>query len=447
MRFPPLTCPLSMTNSSPALFVQSIPKRFQLAIVLAALRVIIIPNFREREGHRSRTRGCTVPQEIDDLRGERVGRGLIRASARTARETSRAGEDFVLSYWRDYFNPGHRAPLAGHSTGLIASRLYQLLGGLGPVAYFDNAERPSGIHAKLFVGHFWSFESMCRANEFDKKVAVYVLSDPSAARDDLAFAASRFAVPMPTWDLPPTEFDHEATMELADLVLLCGNQSTLDTFPARWRDKIRLFNYSLDEKQWPLAPPGWRPPTDFVYVATDCGLRKGFLDVISTWSMISPDVARLHVVGRLDSPYDQLLAESNTGSVITHGWIDSTSREYHDLLHSCRFAYIPTWVEGQMGTMLEVLFAGCVPITTRASGVDDQVLDHCLIVEPMRPDEHRSVIEDAATWSIEAWQARSDIIQRTARRRHSWTSFEETVRGAVAQLLQRERSDENQAIR
>jgi glycosyltransferase involved in cell wall biosynthesis len=361
--------------------------------------------------------------------------------------SERASTDSVLSYWGEYFSPNFRAPLADHSTGLIASRLYHLLDTLGPVAYFDNAERPSGLRAKLFVGHFWSFESMCRANEFDTKVAVYVLSDPSAAREQLATAAARCGVPMPIWDLPPAQFDHEATMDLADLVLLCGNQHTLDTFPERWRDKIRLFNYSLDEKKWPPTPLSNRPSTDFVYVATECGLRKGFLDVITAWSKISPDVARLHVVGRLDSPYDRLLAETNTGSVIVHGWIDSGSREYRDLLRSCRFAYIPTWVEGQMGTMLEVLFAGCVPITTRACGVDDEVLDQCQIVDAMQPDKHRSVINDVINWSFEEWAARSDELQRTARRRHSWTSFDHDVRGALARLLQEEGSHENQAIR
>jgi glycosyltransferase involved in cell wall biosynthesis len=380
--------------------------------------------------HVLRSPGCTVPQE-----------------SMTYEETDRAMTDSVLSYWSDYFSPDHQAQFADHSTGLIASRLYSLLSALGPVSYFDNAKRPRGMSANLFVGHFWSFESMCRANEFDKKVAVYVLSDPSAARERLAEAATRYAVPMPTWDLPPAEFDHDATMELADLVLLCGNQHTLDTFPERWRDKIRLFNYSLDEEKWPQTPSTWRPSADFVYVVSDCGLRKGFLDVINTWSTISPDVARLHVVGRLDSPYDRLLAEANTGSVIVHGWIDSSSKEYRDVLRFCRFAYIPTWIEGQMGTMLEVLFAGCVPVTTRASGVDDEVLDQCLIVDPMRPDQHRSVIEDVVHWSFEEWARRSDELQRTARRRHSWASFDYDVGGALADLLQEERSHESQAIR
>ena len=53
-----------------------------------------------------------------------------------------------------------------------------------------------------------------------------------------------------------------------------------------------------------------------------------------------------------------------------------------------------------MGTLLEAVFAGCVPITTAASGIDDEVLQHCLIIEPMRPDQHRAAIETALDWTF-----------------------------------------------
>src|SRR3974390_2877303 len=95
----------------------------------------------------------------------------------------------VLSYWSDYFEPGESAPLANHSTGLIASRLHRLLTGLGEVRYFDNAEQPRGLHADLFVGHFWSFAAMCRHNHFRRTVAVYVLSNPATALSLLAEAS------------------------------------------------------------------------------------------------------------------------------------------------------------------------------------------------------------------------------------------------------------------
>src|ERR1700724_2467941 len=103
----------------------------------------------------------------------------------------------LLSYWRDYFDPQTRAPLANHSTGLIASHLHRLLSTLGPVGYYDNAQQPRGLRADLFVGHFWSFATMCEANRFERTVAVYSLSDPTAARALLEHTAARQGVPVP----------------------------------------------------------------------------------------------------------------------------------------------------------------------------------------------------------------------------------------------------------
>jgi glycosyltransferase involved in cell wall biosynthesis len=343
----------------------------------------------------------------------------------------------VLSYWRHYFDPDRQAAASNHSTGLIAAGLHRLLSGLGPVAYYDHAERPHHLTADLFVGHFWSFAAMCRANRFDRSVAVYVLSDPAAARAMLAGAAARYRVPMCDWDLPPASFDHEETMARADLVLACGNHYTLASFPSRWQSKIRLFNYALDPDLWPdgHGDPGAGPGRDFVYVATHCGLRKGFLDVIATWAQIPPERARLHVIGHLDPPYDALLAEANPGSVIVHGWVDSRSERYRALLAGCAYAYIPTWVEGQMGTLLEAIFAGCVPITTAACGIDDDVLQHCLLVEPMDADQHRAVIDVALSWTSDTYAARRAGLLAAARRRHNWACFDEQVGEAMRALL------------
>jgi hypothetical protein len=232
----------------------------------------------------------------------------------------------------------------------------------GAVDYWDYWERPVGTTADVFVGHFWAFAELCRKNDFDRQVAVYVLSDPVRATALLRAAAERHGVPFPDWDLPPTEFDHDATMELADAVILVGNRTTLDTFDVRWRSKISLVNYAPGFARWPETESVERR-SEFVYAATTCGLRKGFLDVIDTWRSIPISQTQLHVIGQIDEPYRGRLAASGAQSVKIYGWIPSTSARYHELLQSCRYAYIPTWVEGQMGTVLEVIAAGCVPNT------------------------------------------------------------------------------------
>jgi glycosyltransferase involved in cell wall biosynthesis len=335
-----------------------------------------------------------------------------------------------LSYWSDYFSPEGPVVRPGFSTGWIAERLYGLLSERGTVDYWDYSQRPVGIAADVFVGHFWAFADLCQSNQFARQIAVYVLSDPVRATELLRDAAERYGVPFPDWDLPPKEFDHETTMELADGVLLVGNSATLDTFDDRWRSKITLMNYAPGSRRWP-RPSIEERRREFVYSATTCGLRKGFLDVIDTWRGIPAGTTQLHVVGRLDEPYRDRLAVSGAEAVTTYGWIPSSSTRYRQLLSSCRFAYVPTWIEGQMGTVLETIAAGCVPITTRASGVDDRVLEHCAIVEPGQPEQHRDAIYELLSWSDSEYRERQAALTDCMERVHTWSSFEERVRKVV----------------
>jgi glycosyltransferase involved in cell wall biosynthesis len=243
-------------------------------------------------------------------------------------------------------------------------------------------------------------------------------------------AAERYGVPFPDWDLPPGDFDHEKSMELADAVILVGNTSTLATFDARWHSKIRLVNYALGPTRWSRAAAVDRR-SEFVYSATNCGLRKGFLDVIDTWRSIPAGATQLHVVGQIDEPYRGRLAASGAQAVKTYGWIPSTSRRYRELLWSCRYAYIPTWVEGQMGTVLEAIAAGCVPITTRACGVDDRVLEHCIVVEPGQPEQHRNEIAKVLAWTETEYRERQTALGESMARLHTWSGFDERVKRVV----------------
>jgi glycosyltransferase involved in cell wall biosynthesis len=336
----------------------------------------------------------------------------------------------VLSYFRSYFDPGERAPFENHSAGQIARHLFETLKRQGPVRYFGNKERPAGLRADLFLGHFYAFEELARQNDFGKRIAFYSVSDPVRRRRLLESLAAEFDVPLPDWDFPPAVFDHEATMECADLVLLVGNSYTLETFPPRWRHKIRLLNYAVDHSIF-QRDLGVERHNEFCYVATNCSLRKGFMDVLEVWRQIGPAVARLHVIGEIEPPWDELLAGWNSGSIVAHGWIDSREDEYVGLLQSCRFAHIPTYEEGQMGTLLEAIFSGCIPITTRASGIDDRVLEQCVVVEPRDIQGQVEAIHRVLAWTEDEYRKRSRELIQTAERYQNWTQFEQRVTSAI----------------
>lgn len=340
----------------------------------------------------------------------------------------------VLAYFDSYFKPDSAAPLANHSAGQIARHLYNTLRECGPVTYLDAEARPNGLAADLYIGHFWNYLEISKRNRFAKKIAFYAVSDPDRRRRLLLSLADRFGVPVPAWDFPPAHFDNVATLRDADLVLLVGNTFALETFAPEWRHKIRLLNYSVDANLYACAAATPKH-NGFCYVATQCGLRKGFMDVLMTWSGINAAAATLHVIGGIEPPWDDLLARHNNGSIVYHGWIDSHSPEYADIIGNCRFAYIPTYEEGQMGSLLEAMHCGCVPITTRASGIDDRVLEHCVLVEPLNIPQQQAAILDAVSWTAEDFRRRRQAIAAALNLFHNWTVFSTGVKSALAEFL------------
>jgi len=81
-----------------------------------------------------------------------------------------------------------------------------------------------------------------------------------------------------------------------------------------------------------------------------------------------------------------------------------------------------------MGTLLEVIAAGCIPITTRASGIDDAVLNHSIIVEAENPLQHRQAIAEVLGWTTSEFKQRQRALQRVATERHNWNVFDRQVR-------------------
>ena len=335
-----------------------------------------------------------------------------------------------MSYFRDYFDPDDTARYRHHSAGWIARHLYSVLNEYGPVDYIDSQDCPRGLNADLMVGHFWAFADQCIANHFKHQVAVYSIANPDWTRTHLTHLAQRFSVPFPEWDFPPSGFQNDRTLRIADRVLLIGNRSVEQTFPREIQKKIHRLNYSVDTKHYKVNPTT-SDVDGFCYVATQCDLRKGFMDVLQTWQRINPALATLQIVGSMHEPWQSLYQQMNRGNLHYHGWIDSSSQAYLRVLQSSRFAYMPSYSEGLMGTLLEAIFCGCIPITTRMSGIDERVQAHCLMIDPLDIDQQQKVIEDAAGWSHEKWLARMMAVKQAADCYLSEAYFRTTLRAFI----------------
>jgi len=336
----------------------------------------------------------------------------------------------VLSYFKNYFEPGQSADYRYHSAGWIAQQLYNVLSQYGPVEYIDGEERPTGLKADLMVGHFWNFAAQCTNNHFKHRIAVYSIANPDWTRKILHPLADEHSVPFPHWDFPPPGFDNQQTLSSAEQILLIGNRSIAQTFPHVAQQKIHRINYSVDTQHFNSGELK-RRPHGFCYVATQCDLRKGFMDVLKTWQKLGLEQANLQVVGSMSEVWQQKFKQMNSGNIHYRGWVDSSSQQYLDILRSCRFAYIPSYSEGQMGTLLEAIFCGCIPITTHMSGLDERVLKHCLVIKPGHIKHQRKQILEAASWPYEKWLNQVSKVYQSASRYQTAKYFNTHMRQLI----------------
>jgi glycosyltransferase involved in cell wall biosynthesis len=116
-----------------------------------------------------------------------------------------------------------------------------------------------------------------------------------------------------------------------------------------------------------------------LYAAGQLNIRKGMHRVFQIWELFNKistqeeaSSAELLVFGKPDAYFEQDLNDflHRNKNAHYHHRIDAGSQEYRDILCSHDIIICPSLEEGQVGTVLECMSAGEVPIITPACGIE-----------------------------------------------------------------------------
>lgn len=121
----------------------------------------------------------------------------------------------------------------------------------------------------------------------------------------------------------------------------------------------------------------------------------------------------IHICG--DGPLRAGIARLAAGAktpVVFHGWLDNTSRRYHELLASAAIFALPSARENASVALLEAMSAGCAVLTADTTGCPETVGEAGLTVPP----GDVAAIREACLRLIRDAELRTDL-QRRARER------------------------------
>ena len=288
----------------------------------------------------------------------------------------------LLAYSTRHWMPSGEGAnhLSASSAATLAKTLYNLLSNYGEVEYVDGVKPPKKLkrtHYDLMVGIQGSITPLSTIAKFDKKVLFAVNMHPAARNQILKQFNDTYSVCSTRHvERNSVHLRQMDDIEQADAVLLVGNATIAHSFMRFGTPlpQLRRFNYTSALPVRERPKEAVNTPPRLLYVATEMCLRKGF-DILADMLQGVQDLPFTCgiVGGSGDADYRERLQslKDKLGNKLTiHGWVDSCSPEYLEILRSYDVVLFPSLEEGQAGSVLDAMSQGLIPLITRETGVD-----------------------------------------------------------------------------
>jgi len=171
---------------------------------------------------------------------------------------------------------------------------------------------------------------------------------------------------------PRRQVEPSRGVEVADEVVVLGNEFTRQTFVFGGKTVTRVPISSAYEFSWPLGRDFDRARKRFLWVGSYGMAHKG-LDLALDAFAGMPDL-ELTVCGRPEKEEDfyrlyerQLL---KTPNIRLHGWLDMAAPDFAEIARTHAAVIYPSSAEGGAGSVIHCMHAGMLPICTMEASID-----------------------------------------------------------------------------
>lgn len=226
----------------------------------------------------------------------------------------------------------------------------------------------------------------------------------------------------------------DRSLDIADHCLLIGNETTLSTYPERFRSKITTIPVSRSETNHRKIY-GAKRSDSFLYFSSPRNVLKG-LDLVLDVFMKHPEW-RLDVVGNVESETDFMRAYptlEQAPNIRLHGFLIPSSRRFSLILDRCDAIILPSCSEGTSTSVLTCTCSGLFPIISPNCGVSLPEGTGTWI-ESLTPEGVESAIRRFRDKPWNDVRDEADAIRAFHDTRHSRNAFSRAVCSELLRLL------------
>ena len=233
---------------------------------------------------------------------------------------------------------------------------------------------------------------------------------------------------------PRRQVEPSRGVEVADEVVVLGNEFTRQSFLFGGKTVTRVPISSAYEFSWPLGRDFDRARKRFLWVGSYGMVHKG-LDLALDAFAGMPDL-ELTVCGRPEKEDDfyrlyerQLL---KTPNIRLHGWLDMAAPDFAEIARTHAAVIYPSSAEGGAGSVIHCMHAGMLPICTMEASID--LGDFGVPVESGTVEAVQKACRAVAEMPASEVEARARGAYEHARRMHTREKFRENY-GKLAKRI------------
>lgn len=226
----------------------------------------------------------------------------------------------------------------------------------------------------------------------------------------------------------------------ADAAICLGNDWTASTYEGMFKKIYKLNVSGFQDVVLPeLHKEHATAMKNFLWYGGAGPIHKG-LDLLIEAFRKLPD-ARLHIVGEVSSEFYRFYKNDieNAENILYYGFLNKESEEFRMVCETCGFCLNLSCSEGQSTAVVTTLFAGMIPVCTKETGIDAEVIGGFFVSE-IENDEIIEKVRSLMELSEQEWKKRQEQIYNYAKENHTIDCYQKQLKGILEGMI----ADENE---
>lgn len=250
--------------------------------------------------------------------------------------------------------------IAWDDTNFVPTKQYDLIVFHGGESFAKimahQVNKPQVIH--FLTGSYWRFNNQ---REDQRREAF-------AKRHGVKLAPDRYIYA-----------SEDPVNKAADGIIVLGDPSMRDTFPATYPTVLTINNASYPDSHFDTAKKDYGTArNNFLFFAGSGNIHKG-LDLLIEAFKDLPQ--HLYIVTVTEPDFLKVFAkELKLPNIHLVGEVGMRSPQFYEVMDKCAFAILPSCSEGQAGSVVECMNQGLIPIVSKETRLDarqyGKVLEH-----------------------------------------------------------------------